>query len=54
METPSWKIIVWKDIEEGKIYYTKTMLKKSLILLLYENIDRKLLYLFRIKPLRHV
>jgi hypothetical protein len=69
MENLYKTIIVWKDLTNDKIYYTKTnLINKAKIELLY-NIEyssifakrypeivqeeRKLLYLFRIKTLKY-
>lgn len=69
METLYKTIIVWKDLTNGKIYYTRSnIVDKLRIDLLYNSEynsmfarahpeivqdERKLLYLFRIKTLKY-
>jgi hypothetical protein len=50
-------IIIWKDIQEDKIYITKSLQRnKSSIEFLFDFpafSGRKILYLFRIKTVKH-
>jgi hypothetical protein len=55
MEKPIKLIIIWKDLTTGEIVRSKLDVRPSLSIIsyLWGNNGRKLLYLFRVKKVKH-
>lgn len=56
METLLKFIVIWKDTKKNRIYRVRTeVVSKKIVKILYgkEEYDCKLLYLFRVKSIKH-